>query len=59
MISVMIPEITDIKSVGGSKILSYSLEWNNGLIGSEYEAVTGYDSDCLELAYNFTGLSKG
>jgi len=59
MISVIIAEISDTESVGGSKILSYSLEWDMGLNGSAYVAVTGYDSDSLVLAYNFTGLSKG
>jgi hypothetical protein len=58
-ITIIIAEISDIESVGGSVITSYSLEWDQGSTGANYYPVVGYDSDSLALEYSFTSLTIG
>lgn len=40
-----IDEIDDIESVGGSPILTYSLEWDNGSNGSEYSVYIEFNTE--------------
>jgi hypothetical protein len=49
----------DSASNGGSPILSYSLEWDQGGGGLSFVALTGSDSDGLTVEQTITGLSAG
>ena len=58
-IALMMTEITLTEDTGGSAIVSYSLEWDGGSLGLSYEALVGYDSNNIQLAYIKDSLTNG
>jgi hypothetical protein len=48
-IALTMTEITSTEDTGGSAIVSYSLEWDEGSLGLSYEALVGYDSNNIQL----------
>ena len=40
-----------IAEAGGSEITSYSLEWDGGNIGTNFDALIGLDANNIQLNY--------
>jgi hypothetical protein len=48
-----------IAEAGGSEITSYSLEWDGGNIGTNFDALIGLDANNIQLNYVKDSLTPG
>lgn len=51
--------MTLVNQTGGSQIISYSLEWDEGSSGNYFVAIVGQQDFNMNLTYVFTQLTKG
>ena len=50
-ISLEMTPFAFVTETGGSEIVSYSLEWDGGLDGTEFIPLTGHDSNNIQLLH--------
>ena len=48
-----------ISETGGSPIISYSLEWDEGSSRNYFVPIIGYYDNNMQLYFDFTQLTKG
>ena len=56
---VYMTALMDSTSTGGSPIVSYSLEWDNGSNGASLAVINGDTSNSIQLQYIASDLTAG
>jgi len=57
--TVSMTALVDLVQTGGSPIVSYSLEWDQGTNGASFVALNGVDSNNIQLLYVAQDLTAG
>lgn len=57
-ITVVMTSVTGTNT-GGSDVISYNLEWDNGTYGVAFTSIIGYSSNNILLSQTITDLTAG
>lgn len=58
-ISLVMTAFASIAETGGSEIISYSLEWDGGNPGTQFDSFIGEDTNNIQLAFLKDSLTSG
>jgi hypothetical protein len=56
---VSMTPLTSSAATGGSPIISYSLEWDNGFGGTSFVALAGATTNNIQLTFTISDLTAG